>query len=183
MGKRQSIRGQVGTRRSLPVRLLLTDERNDARLERVIARLGKGDAVVFRHYHLAPHARMQRFRQLQRRARARGVGVIAARLDCTERVDGVYGSAREVAGAPGWKLATAHSLAEIAAAVRAGADAVLLSPVFPTRSHPGAPVLGPLRFLLMARRSPLPVIALGGMAARRAARLPVHGWAAIDGLI
>ena len=32
-----------------------------------------------------------------------------------------------------------------------GADAVLLSPVFPTRSHPGAPVLGPVRFRLLAR--------------------------------
>lgn len=182
MGKRQSISGQVGNKQSLPVRLLLTDARNDARLERVISRLGKGDAVVFRHYHLPPPARMQRFRQLQRRAGARGVSVIAARLGGASRVDGVYGSAREVAGAPGWKLATAHSLAEIAAAVRAGAGAVLLSPVFPTRSHPGAPVLGPLRFLMMARRSPLPVIALGGMTAGRAGRLPVHGWAAIDGI-
>lgn len=80
------------------------------------------------------------------------------------------------------RLATAHSLAEIGAAVRAGAHAILLSPVFPTRSHPGAAVLGAVRFLLLARRSPLPVIALGGMTAARAARLPVHGWAAIDGL-
>ncbi|MEY5032109.1 MAG: hypothetical protein RL354_1140, partial [Planctomycetota bacterium] len=53
---------------------------------------------------------------------------------------------------------------------RARASAVLLSPVFPTRSHPGAAVLGALRFLLMAQRSPLPVIALGGMTKRRAAR-------------
>ena len=62
------------------------------------------------------------------------------------------------------------------------ADAVLLSPVFATRSHPGAPSLGPLRFLLMAQKAALPVIALGGMTAQRAARLRVHRWAAIDGL-
>ncbi len=65
-------------------------------------------------------------------------------------------------------------------------DAVLLSPVLPTRSHPGAPVLGMVRFLLLARHSPVPVLALGGMNRAAARRLPsrgaVQGWAAIDGL-
>lgn len=96
--------------------------------------------------------------------------------------DGHYGAPRSLGRAQGLRFATAHSLAEIGAAVRARASAILLSPVFPTRSHPGARVLGPVRFLLLARRSPVPVIALGGMTKRRAARLPVWGWAAIDGL-
>ena len=60
---------------------------------------------------------------------------------------------------------------QIATAARARADAVLLSPVFATRSHPGGRALGPLRFLMLARQSPLPVIALGGMTRQRAARL------------
>jgi len=59
---------------------------------------------------------------------------------------------------------------------------VLLSPVFPTRSHPGGKVLGALRFRLLAARSRLPVLALGGMNARRARALRGFGWAAIDGL-
>jgi thiamine-phosphate pyrophosphorylase len=63
------------------------------------------------------------------------------------------------------------------------ADAVVLSPVFATRSHPGATPLGPLRFRLLARRAGLPVIALGGMDARRARRIGATRWAAIDGLI
>jgi thiamine-phosphate pyrophosphorylase len=60
---------------------------------------------------------------------------------------------------------------------------VFVSPVFPTRSHPGAPALGRIRFGLLIRDSGIPVIALGGMDERRArslARLRVHGWAAID---
>lgn len=79
-------------------------------------------------------------------------------------------------------LATAHSLREIAAAHRAHADAILLSPVFPTRSHPGARALGPPRFRLLAARSRVPVIALGGMDRARARRLQHAHWAAIDGL-
>ena len=98
------------------------------------------------------------------------------------RSDGQYGAPNTLGRAPGLRLATAHSLAEIGAAARARAAAILLSPVFPTRSHPGAAVLGPLRFLMLARRSPLPIIALGGMTKARARRLPVWGWAAIDGL-
>lgn len=176
MRKRQTIAKRV------PRRVLLSDARNDAGLERALARLGTGDALVFRHYHLSGRERRQRFERLARLARLRGVAVIGARLPSGWRVDGSYGSAREVSGQGGVRLATAHSLQEIGAAVRARADAILLSPVFPTRSHPGGKVLGPVRFLLLARQSPLPVIALGGMTRARARQLPIHGWAAIDGL-
>jgi len=60
---------------------------------------------------------------------------------------------------------------------------VFVSPVFATRSHPGARALGPIRFALMVRGLPIPVIALGGMTAKRARRLQLlgaSGWAAID---
>lgn len=165
----------------LPRRLLLSDARNDAALPRAISRLPRGAGFVFRHYHLPPRERAARFRVLARLCRARGVVVLASRPQPGWRIDGVYGAPPEQKRT-GLRIATAHSLREIARAVRARADAVLLSPVFPTRSHPGGAVLGPVRFLLMARRSQVPVLALGGMTRARAARLPVHGWAAIDGL-
>ena len=79
-------------------------------------------------------------------------------------------------------MATAHSLGEIAAANRARADAVLLSPAFATRSHPGTAALGPLRFRRLAAHAAMPVIALGGMNARTANRLRWLRWAGIDGL-
>jgi thiamine-phosphate pyrophosphorylase len=166
----------------VPQVVLLSDARNDHRLESTIFRLSPGSALVFRHYHLPPSARRARFEVLRRLCARRGVLMITAGEARGWRADGRYASPQGLGRAPGLRLATAHSLAEIGAAVRARASAVLLSPVFPTRSHPGAPVLGPVRFLLLARRAPLPVIALGGMTVRRAARLPVWGWAAIDGL-
>ncbi|NLR69857.1 thiamine phosphate synthase [Novosphingobium sp. ERN07] len=159
----------------------MTDARNDAGLERAITRLPRGSVVVFRHYHLNQDVRRDRFQHLSKLTERRGGLVIGARVPSGWRAGGVYGSAKEVAGARGLRLATAHSLREIGMAARAGAHAVLLSPVFATRSHPGAKVLGTARFLMLARQSPLPVIALGGMTAARARRLPVHGWAAIDG--
>jgi thiamine-phosphate pyrophosphorylase len=162
--------------------VLLSDARNDHRLEAAIARLPRGSALVFRHYHLPAPSRRARFELLRRLCAVRGIRVITAGNACGWRADGHYGAPQALGRSAGLRLATAHSLAEIGAAVRARASAVLLSPVFPTRSHPGAPVLGPVRFLLLARRCPLPVIALGGMTKRRAARLGGCGWAAIDGL-
>lgn len=65
--------------------------------------------------------------------------------------------------------ASAHSLAALR---KAGAvDALILSAVFPTQSHPWGANLGPLRAAMMARLCPLPVYALGGITAKNAARL------------
>jgi thiamine-phosphate pyrophosphorylase len=79
-------------------------------------------------------------------------------------------------------IATAHTMREIADANRSGADAVMLSPVFPTRSHPGGKTLGPVRFRLLARYARVPVIALGGMNRQRSHSLKWEKWAAIDGV-
>ncbi|WP_073133233.1 thiamine phosphate synthase [Muricoccus roseus] len=79
----------------------------------------------------------------------------------------------------------AHGRAGLARARRLGADLVLLSPVFPTASHPGAPALGPLRWAALARRAGRPVIALGGVTPKSSRRLPpvAWGWAAIGALM
>lgn len=169
-------------RQTLPRLWLLTDQRNDAVLEATLARMPRGSGLVFRHYHLAEAERRARFRQLARLARARGMVVILSGDPRTARkwgADGVYGSLRR---APGLlRLATAHNLREIVAANRAGADGVLLSPVFATRSHPGAQTLGSVGFRLLARHAAMPVIALGGMDHKRAGALGWPRWAGIDG--
>ncbi len=96
--------------------------------------------------------------------------------------DGAYGSAAQLGkGAALPRLVTVHSLRELAATYRAAA--VLVSPVFTTRSHPGAKTLGPLRFRAIAARSAVPVIALGGMTARRAKRINAAHWAGIDAFL
>jgi thiamine-phosphate pyrophosphorylase len=56
-------------------------------------------------------------------------------------------------------------------------DALFLSPVFPTRSHPGAPVLGAVRANALARQSRTPVYALGGVTPANSRLL--HGFVGI----
>ena len=168
----------------LPNIWLISDARNDAGLARALARLPRGSGFIYRHYHLRPAERRARFEALARIARARGISVVIAGPMTRARAwgaDGAYGTAAMITpGVAGLRLATVHSLREVRRAARA--DAVLLSPIFPTRSHPGGDVLGPIRFRRMAGHSPVPVIALGGMSARQARRLGWARWAAIDGL-
>lgn len=173
--------------KTLPALWLISDARNDAGLERALARLPRGSGLIYRHYHLDGPARLARFRALRRIARRRGHMVVLADSALTARewgADGIYGSPRALY--PRRRgllhLATAHGMAELGLAARLGADAALLSPVFPTRSHPGGALLGPVRFRLLARQSRLPVIALGGMTPQRARALGWPRWAAIDGL-
>jgi thiamine-phosphate pyrophosphorylase len=66
-----------------------------------------------------------------------------------------------------------------------GADAVFLSPVFSTASHPQRIALGAVRAALMAAQIRVPVYALGGIDARNAALLlhtRFQGLAAISAL-
>lgn len=171
---------------ALPFLWLVTDARNDARLEAALARLPRGSGVIFRHYHLPPGDRRARFAAIAGLARRRGHRLVLAgpaRKARAWSADGAYGAPGALARGPATlRLVTAHSLGEIAAARRARADLIVLSPVFATRSHPGGRTLGPLRLRLLAMRAGVPVIALGGMTAARARRLAGCGWAAIDGL-
>lgn len=185
MARGYSVR--VPTRQTLPELWLISDERNDSVLEDALARLPRGSGFIYRHYHLPDAERVSRYRQLESIARARDHIVILADSALTARewgADGIYGAPLSLVPrrADMLMLATAHNMAEIAAANHARADAVLLSPVFATASHPGAPALGPLRFRALARHAQMPVIALGGMTQNRADRLQWPRWAAIDGL-
>jgi len=62
-----------------------------------------------------------------------------------------------------WCAASCHDEQEIRRAEELGCDFVLLSPVLPTKSHPGAPHLGWEKFAEMAAGSSIPVYALGGL--------------------
>jgi thiamine-phosphate pyrophosphorylase len=173
-------------RQTLPDLWLLSDERNDAVLEHALHKMPRGSGFIYRHYHLPPKERVARWFELRRIARSREHVVILADSALTARewgADGLYGAPRALYPTSTMlTLATAHSLYEIGLANRARADAVLLSPAFPTRSHPGAKALGPIRFRLLASHTRMPVIALGGMTPRTASRLAWRRWAAIDGL-
>lgn len=172
---------------SLPLLWLLSDARNDSGLEAALAVLPPGSGFVFRHYHLPAAGRAARFATLAEVAHRAGHLVVLsgdAELARQSGADGVYGEPSRIAHGAGLiRLATAHGEEDLAAAADAGADAAFLSPVFPTRSHNEAQPLGIERFRALAQRSPIPVIALGGMTAARARELDWPRWGAIDGLV
>lgn len=179
-----SYSGVMSRRQYLPDLWLLSDARNDAVLEMALAALPRGSGFVFRHYHLPPDARQARFKALKAMAGAAGHITIIAASDALALhwgAQGTYGPARPPA--PGLlHLATAHNHAELALANTMQASGVFLSPVFPTRTHPGARALGAAEFHRLAAFSQVPVIALGGMDADRARELGWPRWGAIDGL-
>ncbi|MEN7537984.1 thiamine phosphate synthase [Aurantiacibacter flavus] len=174
-------------RQSLPNLWLLSDARNDGVLEEALTRLPRGSAFVYRHYHLPPRKRIARWWRLRDLCLARDHLLVLADSALTARewgAQGTYGAplALYPQRADLVQIATAHTMREIAQANRKRADAIMLSPAFATRSHPGAPHLGPVRWHLFAAHAQMPVIALGGMTAQTARRLGTQRWAAIDGL-
>jgi thiamine-phosphate pyrophosphorylase len=149
----------------------MTDERMGDRLFEAIARLPRRSGIVFRHYSLPKIERAQLEQKVKKAARRRGhIVTIGGKT---------HGRHRGTITAP------VHSVCEAIAAAKAGARLAFISPVFATRSHPGAKPLGRVRFGMLVRHSQLPVIALGGMTKQRAHSLSefgIYGWAAIDGL-
>ncbi|RME82081.1 MAG: thiamine phosphate synthase [Zetaproteobacteria bacterium] len=157
--------------------LITRDQAPDARFwETVEAALAGGvEAVLLRMPSLGDAellAAASRARMLTRRYRAQLF--VRARFDIAEAVeaDGVHlpASLAVRLAAQGWRAqpgrmlsAAAHNAEELAAANRLRCAFALLSPVFPTRTHPKAKPLGVEGFRRLATRAGVPVVALGGI--------------------
>jgi len=174
-------------RQVLPPVLMMTDERMGEGLWDAIERLPRGTGVVFRHYFLSPRDRRALFERVRRVTRRRGLVLILA--DSPEqasawRADGAHGpSPHRRASRPLLRSVACHSRPDLIAARRRGADLRLVSPVFPTRSHPQAKALGRSRLGLLIAGERKGIVALGGMDKARARSLRALGvtrWAAID---
>ncbi|MEH3045915.1 thiamine phosphate synthase [Sphingomonas adhaesiva] len=165
-------------RHPVPTRWLMTDERMGEGLWRALARLPRGGGVVFRHYATARDERRRMFAKVRRIARTRGLVLVRAGATPMRGEQGVH--ARRGRGLVTWP---AHDRAEAVRGVRAGAKVLFVSPVFATRSHPGARARGAVRAAAIARGLEVTAIALGGMDERRFRRvrgLGFAGFAAID---
>ena len=161
---------------------------DDERLPDPIAaarRLPKGSLVIVR----ARNAK--RRHALGEALRTQTHGLILLAADDPVLADSLHGlhlpeaHARDAAH---WRALRPHWVITVAAHSPRGlqaphANAALLSPVFATKSHPGAKALTPVRARSMAHRALLPVLALGGVTARNATLLRgFSGIAAITAL-
>jgi thiamine-phosphate pyrophosphorylase len=167
---------------ALPRIWLMTDERLGAGLMDAVRALPKGSGIIFRHYATPVAERRALFNSIQAMARRNGHVLLLAgpvRLARYWGADGSHGRHKGAMTAP------VHSLREMRAAERAGAQLLFVSPIFETRSHPGKSGKGPLHLANLTRQAKRPVIALGGMTRARFKTLRqtgIYGWAAIDGL-
>ncbi len=141
-------------------------------LARLQARLDAGLRLVqLREKNLARDELRELAQLVVAMAHARGAKVLLnGDVDLAREVgaDGVQLTSTQLAGlserpAVDWCAASCHSTEELRRAEALGCDFALLSPVLPTKSHPGAPHLGWESFATIAAGSSIPVYALGGL--------------------
>jgi len=180
-------------RLAVPPLVLMTDDERLADPLAAARALPCGSMVVVRAHDSAKRTALAK--ALMALSRARGLIVLIAEdaaLAASLGADGLHlpgthlGEAmHQRARHPAWFMtASVHSLAALGKAMRLPVDAVFLSPVFATKSHPGRVALTAVRANLIARAANLPVYALGGIDARSAGRLAAafSGVAAVGAL-
>jgi thiamine-phosphate pyrophosphorylase len=180
-------------RKALPALLFFTDPVRTPDPEAIAATLPRGSAIVFRAFGAADTP--ARGLRLRRIADQRGLLLLVGaddRLAQALRADGVHlperlahRARRLKAAHPSW-IVTAAAHAPLAArrGLAAGADAVVVSAIFPSRSPSAGPAMGPLRLAQLVRRAGGPVYALGGVnnkTARTLRSTGLVGLAAVDG--
>jgi thiamine-phosphate pyrophosphorylase len=178
----------------LPNLLFFTDPQRTPHPERIAERLPAGAAVVFRAFSAADAIEQGlRLREITRR---RGlllligaddglaVEVQADGLHLPERLAATLPDLR--AAHPSWLITVAaHDLTAAKVGEEAGADALVVSPVFASRSPSAGAPLGVERLMKIVGAVETPVYALGGIRADTVSRLTdsgIVGIAAVEAL-
>jgi thiamine-phosphate pyrophosphorylase len=172
------------SRKTLPPLLFFTDPVRTPRPGLVLARMPRGSAIVFRAFGAADA--LEQARRLSRLARRRGVRFLVGAdvaLALAARADGVHLPERLAHRSGSNRLlrrrflltAAAHGLPAARKACRAGVDAIVISPVFPSASPSAGRPLGVRRFAALARAVGAPCYALGGVGGRTVQALSRSG--------
>jgi thiamine-phosphate pyrophosphorylase len=179
-------------RKPLPPLLFVSDPDRTPDPAAIARRLPRGAGVVFRAFG-SPDAG-PRAKALAAITRDRGVVLLVGAdegLAVSTGAQGLHLPERLAARLPRLRArhprrlitAAAHSPLAIRKAARLGADAVLFSAIFESRSPSAGRPIGPVRLAAIARAAPVPVYALGGVDVKNARRLVasgVVGIAAVD---
>ena len=169
-----------GVPEHLPPALFLTDQDRCEDPFAVASRLPQGTGVILRDYRHPQRADLaQRLAAICNQRNLvflvggdpRLAGTVGARgLHLPERLIDRFEF--DDLG-PGMLLTVAaHSRQAMMRAAEIGADAILLSPLFRTASHPHIEPLGLCRFTALVQESKVPVYALGGLTKKNIRALP-----------
>ena len=169
---------RFAARGRLPPLILMTDDERLTDPVAAASALPCGSMVILRARQ--PEHRRELAARLKPVARTQNLKLlIAGDAELAARIgaDGIHLAEVDAGQAAYWRARHAHWIISVSAhsprvllAAR-HADAVLIAPVFPTASHPGGATLGAMALRAIARHSPLPVYALGGIDARTVQRL------------
>lgn len=177
---RAARRLKTASRGNLPALVLMTDDGRLADPLAAACALPRGSMIVVRARDDTRRKTLSA--ALLKIARRHGLAVIIAddpELTARLGADGIHLSEMRAGEAAHWRTrfpallitTSAHSLRAVLKAQNLPVDAIFLSPVFPTLSHPDRASLSPLRAMSIARASRRAVYALGGIDSRNAARL------------
>ncbi len=174
----------------LPPLLLMTDEERLPDPLAALDRLPVGSGVILRHYGSPQRDALGA--ALREATRARKLKLLVAadiELALRLRADGFHLPDHGIAARwrlkvpPHWLVtAAAHSETSLGRAWLLGVDAAILSPVFPTASHPGRKALGVTNFARLVGSTFMPIYALGGISDENAPLLRNSAAAGIAGI-
>jgi thiamine-phosphate pyrophosphorylase len=162
--------------RLLPELIVLTDAPRQGPFDAIVDALSAVRCwVIFRDYEMPPAARSEHALRARELCAARGIPFLVARdleLATAVRADGVHCPQQMLPNLAQWRrehpesllCAACHDAASLLRATQLGASVALLSPVFPTRSHPNASVMGTAQLRALVQTCPqLPIYAMGGV--------------------
>lgn len=176
---------------AIPAWFVMSDEERLADPAPLLPYLPPASAIIVRRRD--PLEAQDMARALTRAAAGSGITILLSASSPVDRLE-AHGLHIPEAALGRWKrteinrlqpqLVTTSAHGPLAAmrAAMFGADAVLVSPVFSTKSHEARQALGLMRFASIAEAAPLPVIALGGVGAAQIRRVFHAGAAGIAGI-
>ena len=171
----------------LPPLVFVTDEKRSPDPKKNISQLPPGSGVLFRHYNY--HKRNELALSLRSICDDLSLTLIIAddlQLAIDVKADGLhlpeYRLKSPSKGVFKWRrnnnvflTAATHSSRTTLKALRLNLDAVFLSPIFRSASHPEVRPLGLMRFMQICNTINIPIYALGGINDRSAKKLPGSG--------
>ena len=154
--------------------VFFTDRNRFKNIFEIVGSIPHQTMVIIRDYDLSVSARRNYGRKIVKICRDRGLKVLVGKdpvLAMDLNADGIHTPESLLAflllwrdKKPEWILTTAcHSRSSLVRIERCGVDATFVSPVFPTKSHPGSKTLGVDRFRKIVCDVKIPIYALGGI--------------------
>jgi thiamine-phosphate pyrophosphorylase len=176
---------------TLPSAFYVSDENRNRSVIKTVKRLPLGTGVLFRHYGIENRQKLGKTiasvcKQRKLPLLVAGDAALAHRL----KADGLHLAEWQINKLPLLRCRypllqisiACHTYKSLKTAEKLGADLAFLSPLYPTKSHPGARSLTPLKASNWIKNLSIPTYALGGVSEKHFTQLSNAGFSGIAGI-